>query len=259
MGARNCEIEPTQETGMSEPKHHSEHSAEAGFSPAVVKTLELLDNSAHVIVAALFIIMAATVLVHTCFILARQVPLMTNLPPERQQAAIVSHETQAAATSHESQGSAAVAPHESQQVASEESAENKAPATMVADKSVEAASHEGHEGNTNLADPFYKLSLDLLSSILFAVIILELLRTIITYLQTHNIQAIMQEFLVVGIISSVRKILLVGAEASLSGSSGMAFIQEAVGVALNILGILLLIVGLFMLRRVGDKKEEAAS
>ena len=59
---------------------------------------------------------------------------------------------------------------------------------------------------------FLHRSLELLSTLLFVVIVLELLKTIITYIKTHNIQAIMKEFLVVGIISSIRKILLVGAE-----------------------------------------------
>jgi len=105
------------------------------------------------------------------------------------------------------------------------------------------------------SDPFIANSLSLLSLILFVVILLELLRTIITYLQTHNIQAIMQEFLVVGIISSVRKILLVGAQSSLVGSKGMDFVWEATGVVIDIIGILLLIGGLIALKKMYEKKE----
>jgi phosphate starvation-inducible membrane PsiE len=203
---------------MSESASHDASQGEASFSPAILKLLETLDNLAHAVVAALFIVMAATVLIHTCIIMTRQMSQITTVPALQ---------------------TAAPAGNTDMQAAADHVAPDKA-------KPPEA---KEHEGNPNLEDPFFRESLSLLSSILFAVIILELLRTIITYLQTHDIQAIMQEFLVVGIISSVRKILLVGAEASLTGSSGIAFIQEAIGVLLNIGGILLLILGLYMLRR----------
>jgi uncharacterized membrane protein (DUF373 family) len=167
------------------------------------------------VVAALLILMAATVLIHTCFIFGHQIAEISHLKPNSSAAeqTVAGHPDTPSTGGH---------------------SESPAPRANI--------------------DKFDGYSLEILSSILFAVIILELLRTIITYLQTHDILAIMQEFLVVGIISSVRKILLVGAEASLSGSSGMEFIQEAVGVLLNIGGIVLLILGLVMLRRVYGKK-----
>lgn len=108
-------------------------------------------------------------------------------------------------------------------------------------------------------------SLEVLSSLLFAVIILELLRTIITYLQTQDTQAIMKEFLIVGIISSIRKILMVGAESSIINRSeghpspeqtehakqiaAQLFMQESVGVVISVVAILLMIGGLIMLNR----------
>ena len=195
-----------------------------------------LDNLAHMVVAALFILMAATVLIHTGFLFANQVKLIVPAPEVRQET-----------------GAANGAP--------DKSGENHAATPGTTQGKTDAGATEQHTGSPsneaahNDEDPFNRVSLELLSTILFAVIILELLRTIITYLQTHNIQAIMQEFLVVGIISSVRKILLVGAEASLSGSSGDPFVKESTGVLLNIGGILLLIVGLVMLRGVFMKKK----
>lgn len=99
------------------------------------------------------------------------------------------------------------------------------------------------------AGTFMHSSLELLSTLLFAVIVLELLKTIITYLKTHNIQAIMKEFLVVGIISSIRKILLVGAESSLATDPTAAYLKEAGGTVITIVGILLLIAGLIFLQR----------
>lgn len=163
----------------------------------VIRWLERMDNWAHVVVAAFFILMATTVVIHMGFIFLRQLPLII-------------------------------------------------PSTS----SLQVASHE-------TTDPFVANSLELLSNILFVVILLELLRTIITYLETHDIQAIMQEFLVVGVISSVRKILLVGAEASLhQGATQTEFIQEATGVVIDIIGILLLIGGLIALKRTFGSKAQ---
>src|SRR5262245_49191301 len=66
------------------------------------------------------------------------------------------------------------------------------------------------------ADPFAQHALDFLSDILFGVIILELLSTILTYIRARNLEATIKDFLVVGLISSVRKILLVGAQSSIA-------------------------------------------
>ncbi len=177
---------------VTEVSENSSHQPDQ-FFPKTLNTLELLDNIAHVFVAAFFILMAASVLVYSLAIFARQLPL------------------------------------------------------------INAAFHSnGQEhglGPPGAADPFFHHSLELLSSILFVVIVLELLKTIITYLQTRDIYAIMKEFLVVGIISSVRKILLVGAESSLSGEKGMEFIKEASGTVISIIGIVLLIYGLVLLQR----------
>lgn len=65
----------------------------------------------------------------------------------------------------------------------------------------------------------------------------------------------MQEFVVVGVISSIRKILLVGAESSLAGSKGMEFIHEAIGTLLSIAGIVVLIIGLVLLQKAFGKKQ----
>lgn len=209
--------------------HGSPLEPEREFAPPILKLLEQLDNLAHMVVAALFILMAATVLIHTVFMFSRQVKLIVPTPEVRQEIAAVKSATDRPGDNHAA-----------------------APGTIPG--KTDSGTTEPHTGSPsnepthNDEDQFNHVSLELLSTILFAVIILELLRTIITYLQTHDIQAIMQEFLVVGIISSVRKILLVGAEASLSGSSGDAFVKESTGVLLNIGGILLLIVGLVMLR-----------
>lgn len=199
------EAEPSQKSPQGEYESDS----------LAIQWLERLDNLFHVIVAVLFILMAATVLIHTCVVFARQTPIIiprqTADNPQREAANEV--------------------------------------------RSVSATRSDGQETHQDAVDPFLHNSLEILSSILFVVIILELLRTILTYLKTHNVQAIMQEFIVVGIISSVRKILLVGAESSLAGSKGNEFIQEATGTLISILGILTLILGLVMLQRAYGKRE----
>jgi uncharacterized membrane protein (DUF373 family) len=183
----------------------------------IIQVLERLDNLFHVFVAILFVLMAASVLIHTSVVFSRQIPLIIPRQP-------------------------AVEHNSTEPLAKEIPVP---PGARTAEENARVAN----------VDPFLHNSLEILSSILFVVIILELLKTILTYLLTHNIQAIMQEFIVVGIISSVRKILLVGAESSLAGSKGMEFIQEATGTLLSIGGILVLILGLMLLQRAFGKKE----
>lgn len=104
-------------------------------------------------------------------------------------------------------------------------------------------------------------ALEYLNNLLFAVILLELLSTLLTYIKSKNLEATIKDFLIVGIISCVRKILLVGAHSSLEKLNLDDFQKEAIGTAVTIVGILLLIGGLILLewRRVGRKKAEASS
>ncbi len=212
---------------MAEHSSHQSHlPPHAQGANVVIQWLERMDNWAHVIVAAFFILMASTVMIHVGFIFMQQIPLINHIGPMTQTMTVAPDKSDAATVSA------------SPATGEKASAGEEAPAQSI-------------------ADPFVKNSLELLSNILFVVILLELLRTIITYLETHDIQAIMQEFLVVGIISSVRKILLVGAEASLrQGATQTEFIQEASGVVIDILGILLLIAGLIMLKRAFGSKAQ---
>lgn len=107
-----------------------------------------------------------------------------------------------------------------------------------------------HASGQGAADPFLLYSVEFLSSTLFVVIVLEILRTLLTYLQSRRIRDIAEDFLVVGILTIVRKILLVGANSSLSEETGAAFVEEAWGTFISIGGVLLLIAGLAGLRRV---------
>jgi uncharacterized membrane protein (DUF373 family) len=256
---------------MTPDEHHSTQQG-AGGEPHgyAVRLLELLDNWAHIVVAAFFILMASTVIIHMSVIFLRQIPLIVPAATMEAQApgsqttenapkpvAPLASETSPNATKPSAPTPTPLTTPEAGSMAANTPASAKMPLSETAPGTSREKMEETHVQPP--ADPFVKNSLELLSNILFVVILLELLRTIITYLQTHDIQAIMQEFLVVGIISSVRKILLVGAEASLIGSKGMEFIQEASGVVIDILGILLLILGLVMLKRAFGSKVVKAS
>lgn len=247
-------------------RHDTHEETNSAVMFGTVRLLERLDNWAHVIVAAFFILMASTVIIHMGFIFLRQLPLIapasTSTEARTQMETVVAPHSAEAVKSNS--GSETIAEHTGETGTEHPAASGTAQAsahgeTMPAQAGGESMRVPGeHAVETHAvetADPFVKNSLELLSNILFVVILLELLRTIITYLQTHDIQAIMQEFLVVGIISSVRKILLVGAEASLSSNkSVMEFIQESTGVVIDILGILLLILGLVLLKRAFGNK-----
>ena len=104
-------------------------------------------------------------------------------------------------------------------------------------------------------DLFILSSIEFLSNILFAVILLEVLHTTVIFLHDRSSRAVVRAFLVVAILSIVRKTLLVGAESSLTGEMGMPFVYSAIGTLISIVGILLLVGGLLLVSRV-DKKSQ---
>jgi Phosphate-starvation-inducible E family len=67
-------------------------------------------------------------------------------------------------------------------------------------------------------EPFAVTVTRAVNSVLFIVVVLELVRTIIARLEGGGFQ--LQPFLVIGIISATRDILTVGAELSLAGAAG---------------------------------------
>lgn len=105
--------------------------------------------------------------------------------------------------------------------------------------------HELHD--TAGTAKFAVSGLKYLSDILLGVIILELLSTILSYVRARQLEATIKDFLVVGLISSVRKILLIGAQSSLEIATGDEFVKESIGTVISIIGILLLIGGLMLL------------
>ena len=103
------------------------------------------------------------------------------------------------------------------------------------------------------ADPFIFSSIEFLSNILFAVILLEVLHTTVIFLYDRSSRAIVRAFLVVAILSIVRKLLLVGAESSLTGETGLPFVYSAAGTLISIVGILMLVSGLVFISRVKEQ------
>lgn len=85
------------------------------------------------------------------------------------------------------------------------------------------------------------------NSVLFIVVILELLRTIVARLEGGGFQ--LQPFLVIGIISATRDILTVGAELSLTGGSGPPLGRSMTELAVNAGVVLSLAVALVLVRR----------
>ena len=102
---------------------------------------------------------------------------------------------------------------------------------------------------------FAQSALNYLSDILFGVIVLELLSTIITYLTARKLESTVKDFLVVGLISCVRKILLTGAQSSITHPSTTEVVHESFGALITIVGICLLIGALLLL----DRREKADS
>jgi uncharacterized membrane protein (DUF373 family) len=65
--------------------------------------------------------------------------------------------------------------------------------------------------------PFASAATTAVNGVLFAIIVMEVMRTVVAHFDTGGLQ--LQPFLIIGIISAVREILTVGARLSLQNSS----------------------------------------
>ncbi len=77
---------------------------------------------------------------------------------------------------------------------------------------------------TQFSKDFSQAVLSLIHEILMIMIALELMYTVITYLKEHSIP--LEPFFVVGILSSLRKILMVGAQMTLFETGGPINIEQ---------------------------------
>lgn len=90
--------------------------------------------------------------------------------------------------------------------------------------------------------------LKLLNDVLLVIILLELFRTVVRFLQTEILT--LEPYLAVGIIACTRRILTASAELSHQlNMTDMQFYQYLMDVGLNVIVILVLIVAVFLIRK----------
>ena len=90
--------------------------------------------------------------------------------------------------------------------------------------------------------------LKLLNDLLLVIILLELFRTVLRFLQTEILD--LEPYLAVGIIACTRRILTANAELShLPAMSDTQFYQYLMDVGLNVTVIMVLVVGVFLIRK----------
>ncbi|MCG3778191.1 MAG: hypothetical protein JW388_0903 [Nitrospira sp.] len=102
--------------------------------------------------------------------------------------------------------------------------------------------------NPNNPQQLLPAGLKLLNDILLVIILLELFRTVIRFLQTEILD--LEPYLAVGIIACTRRILTASAELShLTAMTDTQFYQYLMDVGLNVTVIMTLTLGVFMIRK----------
>jgi uncharacterized membrane protein (DUF373 family) len=90
--------------------------------------------------------------------------------------------------------------------------------------------------------------LKLLNDLLLVIILLELFRTVVRFLQTEVLT--LEPYLAVGIIACTRRVLTASAELShLPSMTDTQFYQYLMDVGLNVMVIMVLVVGVFLIRK----------
>jgi uncharacterized membrane protein (DUF373 family) len=82
---------------------------------------------------------------------------------------------------------------------------------------------------------------------LFVIIVLEILRTVVAHFEDADLQ--LKPFLTIGIISAVRHILTIGAQASLGAVPHGSSRDAQIDLALNSVVVVVLVFGLILVRR----------
>jgi uncharacterized membrane protein (DUF373 family) len=100
--------------------------------------------------------------------------------------------------------------------------------------------------------PFAQTVTNAVSGVLFVVIVLEIFRTLVAHLEGGGFQLL--PFLVIGIISAVRHLLLVGALAVSNGSTAFNHAQIELGVNAGV--ALILVIALVLVHRSGMSSGE---
>jgi uncharacterized membrane protein (DUF373 family) len=94
---------------------------------------------------------------------------------------------------------------------------------------------------------------DAINGVLFVVIILEIFRTVLAHLEGGGFQLV--PFLIIGVISAVRHILLVGTQ-SLGHQTDRVFTHSQIELGVNALVALLLVIALVLIRRSPSKADD---
>ena len=102
--------------------------------------------------------------------------------------------------------------------------------------------------------PFSTTITGAVNGVLFVVIVLEIYRTVVAHLEGGGFQ--LRPFLVIGIISAVRHILLIGAQ-SLSRESGKSFEHAQIELGVNAAVALGLVIALVLLHRSGVATDDS--
>ncbi|HEY3782389.1 MAG TPA: phosphate-starvation-inducible PsiE family protein [Fimbriimonadaceae bacterium] len=213
---------------------HSPSDHGSGHKHGIVHYLEGGDGVAHVIVALFLLLLSLCIIGYGTYSFVAD---LTQLKP--------------AVTQNQETGKPLIS---AQTTPAQENSNTTSEPGAATNKSPEKT-----EEPQPFAERFGEIALTFLSDLLFGVVVLELLSTILTYIQARNLEATIKDFLVVALISSIRKILLIGAQSSLEKSTANEFTMEATGTVVSILGILLLIAGLLLLdRRAKAKAAEEA-
>ncbi len=96
--------------------------------------------------------------------------------------------------------------------------------------------------------PFAERTTAAINSILFVVIVMEILRTVVAHFEDAGLQ--LKPFLIIGIISAVRHILTVGAKVSLeTHSTASEFRKTQIELGVNAAVVIALVIGLILVRR----------
>ena len=97
-------------------------------------------------------------------------------------------------------------------------------------------------------DPFAQQVTSVINTILFVIIVMEILRTVVAHFDDAGLQ--LKPFLIIGIISAVRHILTVGAQVSLGGSHDPEdFRQTQIELGVNAAVVIALVLGLVLVWR----------
>src|ERR1700730_17239408 len=95
--------------------------------------------------------------------------------------------------------------------------------------------------------PFAAAATTAVNGVLFAIIVIEVMRTVIAHFEKGGLQ--LQPFLIIGIISAVRGILTVGARLSLQGSTPTAVHDALLELGVNAAVVVGLSFSLVLIRR----------